>query len=111
MATLLRPHDPALVADLGRLLAPERVLFRPIDRLGRSADASLYRLIPEAVVRPRGLSEVRALLAYAPRHRRHLTFRTAGTSLSGQAVSDDPLVELAPPSRRVRGVPRRPPPS
>ena len=48
MATLLRPHDPALVADLGRLLAPERVLFRPIDRLGRSADASLYRLIPEA---------------------------------------------------------------
>src|SRR5258706_13448400 len=56
MATLLRPHDPALVADLGRLLAPERVLFRPIDRLGRSADASLYRLVPEAGVSPPGPS-------------------------------------------------------
>src|SRR5258706_5641630 len=96
MATLLRPHDPALVADLGRLLAPERVLFRPIDRLGRSADASLYRLIPEAVVRPRGLSQGRALLAYARRHRRHPTVPKAGTSLSGQTVSDELLVELAP---------------
>jgi D-lactate dehydrogenase len=102
MATPLRPHDPVLVADLGRLLAPERVLFRPIDRLGRSADASLYRLVPEAVVRPRDLSEVRALLAYAGRRRRHLTFRAAGTSLSGQAVSDDLLVELAPHWRGVR---------
>jgi D-lactate dehydrogenase len=99
---VLRPHDPVLIADLGRLLAPERVLFRPIDRLGRSADASLYRLIPEAVVRPRDLSEVKALLAYAGRHHRHLTFRTAGTSLSGQAVSDDLLVELAPHWRGVR---------
>src|SRR5260221_14194851 len=108
MATLLRPHDPALVADLGRLLAPERVLFRPIDRLGRSADASLYRLIPEAVVRPRGLSEVPALLAYAPRHRRHLTFPTARTSPSRQTGSDDLLVELAPPRRGRRGAPGGP---
>src|SRR5258708_28256168 len=97
MATLLRPHDPVLVADLGRLLAPERVLFRPIDRLGRSADASLYRLIPEAVVRPRGLSQVRALLAYARRHPPHPTFPTARTAPSPQAPSDPPLVRLPPP--------------
>ena len=92
----MRPADPILVRDLGGLLAPERVLSRPIDRLGRSADASIYRLIPDAVVRPKDLAEVRALLAYCTRHGRHLTFRTAGTSLSGQAVSDDLLVELAP---------------
>src|SRR6266404_5531095 len=29
MATLLRPHDPALVADLGRLLAPHRTRIGP----------------------------------------------------------------------------------
>jgi D-lactate dehydrogenase len=92
----MRPADPILVRDLSGLLAPERVLARPIDRLGRSADASIYRLIPDAVVRPRDLAEVRALLAYCARHGRHLTFRTAGTSLSGQAVSDDLLVELGP---------------
>ena len=98
----MRPRDDALVRDLGRVLAPERVLSRPIDLLGRSVDASIYRLIPRAVVRPRDIPEVRRLLAYARRHRRHLTFRAAGTSLSGQAVTDDILVELAPFWKGVR---------
>src|SRR5207244_6605497 len=94
--TLLAPADPVLVRDLGRLLAPDRVLSRPLDRLGRSVDASIYRLIPQVVVRPKDVDEVRALLRYARQHGRRLTFRTAGTSLSGQAVTDDVLVELAP---------------
>ena len=72
------------------------MLSRPLDRLGRSVDASIYRLIPQVVVRPRDLDEVRALLRYAHDRARRLTFRTAGTSLSGQAVTDDILVELAP---------------
>jgi D-lactate dehydrogenase len=98
----MRAHDPGLVADLARILDPDRVLYRPIDRLGRSVDASIYRLVPEAVVRPRDLAEVREILAYARRNRRHLTFRAAGTSLSGQAVTDDLLVEIAPFWRGVR---------
>ncbi len=72
------------------------MLSRPLDRLGRSVDASIYRLIPQVVVRPKDLDEVRALLRYARERRRRITFRTAGTSLSGQAVTDDVLVELAP---------------
>jgi len=95
-------RDDALVRDLGHVLAPERVLSRPIDLLGRSVDASIYRLVPRAIVRPRDLAEVRRLLAYARRRARHLTFRTAGTSLSGQAVTDDILVELAPFWKGVR---------
>src|SRR5262245_62417753 len=39
---------------------------------------------------------MRGLLGCARRRRRHLTFRTAGTSLSGQAVTDGILVELGP---------------
>jgi D-lactate dehydrogenase len=91
----LRAPDPALLRDLGRIVGPGRVLARPLDRLARSADASIYRLIPEVVVRPRSVDEVRGLLLCARRHRRGLTFRTAGTSLSGQAVTDQILVELA----------------
>jgi D-lactate dehydrogenase len=94
--------DPALVRELGSLLAPERVLTRPLDRLGRSVDASIYRLIPQAIVRPKDVHEVQALLGFARRARRALTFRTAGTSLSGQAVTDDILVELAPFWKSVR---------
>jgi D-lactate dehydrogenase len=78
------------------------VLSRPLDRLGRSVDASIYRLIPQVVVRPKDLDEVRGLLAYAREHGRRITFRTAGTSLSGQAVTDDILVELAPFWNRSR---------
>jgi D-lactate dehydrogenase len=90
------------VRDLGLLLAPARVLSRPLDRLGRSVDASIYRLIPQVVVRPQDLDEVRRLLAYARERGRRITFRTAGTSLSGQAVTDDVLVELAPYWNRSR---------
>src|SRR5689334_9076261 len=92
----IREPDLGLVRDLGALMAPERVLSRPIDLVARSVDASIYRLIPRAVARPRDLDEVRALLGYARARGRHLTFRTAGTSLSGQAVTDDILVELGP---------------
>ena len=31
----MRPADPAVVGDLERILSPDRVLSRPIDRLGR----------------------------------------------------------------------------
>jgi D-lactate dehydrogenase len=98
----MRHPDPGVVRDLEQLLSPDRVLSRAIDRLGRSADASIYRLIPEAVVRPRGAGEVRDLLAWARRRGRHMTFRAAGTSLSGQAVSDDVLVEIGPFFRGAR---------
>lgn len=92
----------APAADLRRLLAPDRVLDREIDRLARSGDASVYRMVPRVVVRPTGVAEVQSLFAWARRNARHLTFRAAGTSLSGQAVSDDVLVELGPFWRAFR---------
>ena len=61
---VLRETDPRVIEDLERILAPERVLTRPIDRLGRSADASIYRLIPQAIVRPRGVAEVQELFGW-----------------------------------------------
>lgn len=81
--------------DLERALGARAVRARALDRLARSADASIYRLIPEVVVRPRQLDDVRALFDVARQHRRSLTFRAAGTSLSGQAVTRGILVELA----------------
>jgi len=92
----VRPADPAVVFELRELLAPARVLARPIERLSRAADASIYRLVPEAVVRPLDTEEMRSLFAWCRRKRRHLTLRAAATSLSGQSVSDDLLVEVAP---------------
>jgi D-lactate dehydrogenase len=70
--------------------------------VARANDASVYRLVPEAVVQPTSIDEVRSLFRYSRDHRIPLTFRAAGTSLSGQAVTDGILVEAARYWQEVR---------
>ncbi len=80
---------------LAAIVDPSRVLTRPIDLIAFASDASFYRLIPKAVVLARGIDEIQKLFRFSHEHRIPLTFRTAGTSLSGQAVSEGILVEVA----------------
>ncbi|HXZ13083.1 MAG TPA: FAD-binding and (Fe-S)-binding domain-containing protein [Candidatus Sulfotelmatobacter sp.] len=80
---------------LGKFIEPGRVLTRPIDRIAFASDASFYRLIPRAVVLAKGTKEIQSLFRFSHQSRIPLTFRTAGTSLSGQAVTDGILVEVA----------------
>ncbi|MEV1172764.1 FAD-binding and (Fe-S)-binding domain-containing protein [Nonomuraea sp. NPDC049784] len=62
---------------------------RASDRLGMAHDASHYLLTPQAVLVPESAEQVAALLrAGLP-----VTFRSGGTSLSGQAVSERLLVD------------------
>jgi D-lactate dehydrogenase len=93
------PDRAAGGGDLSALLAdivePQRILTRFIDRIAFASDASFYRLIPQAVVLSRGIEEIQALFRFSHKQRIPLTFRTAGTSLSGQAVTDGILVEVA----------------
>lgn len=51
-----------------------------------------YRLIPQIVIRSKDEDEVSQLLKLASRHGLPVTFRAAGTSLSGQAISDSILI-------------------
>ncbi len=98
-----RPHQRARRAssrhrDAGLLVALEQaapggVAARASDRLGFAHDASHYLLVPQAVVAPRDASQVAALLRIGAQHRVPLTFRSAGTSLSGQAVTAGVLVD------------------
>lgn len=84
----------ALAEDLRQLVAAERVLTRPIDLIRYASDASLYRLIPKVVVLAADATEVAALFAYSRAQRVPMTFRSAGTSLSGQSQTDGILVEV-----------------
>lgn len=84
-----------LRSRLERILAPERVLTRPIDRVASASDASFYRLVPRAVVRPESVAEVRGLFRFCKAVGVPVTFRAAGTSLSGQAVTDGILADLS----------------
>jgi len=87
--------------SLAAIVGPERVLDRPVDLVAFASDASFYRLIPKAVVFAGDAEEVRALFRLSHARRLPMTFRAAGTSLSGQAVSDGVLVEVA---RHWRGI-------
>ena len=81
--------------SLGALLPASRVLTRPLDLAAYASDASFYTLTPAAVVRPKDTAEIKALCAWSKRERVPLTFRAAGTSLSGQAVTNGVLVDLS----------------
>jgi D-lactate dehydrogenase len=89
------PASDKLKQELGRIVEPSRVLTRPIDLIAFASDASFYRLIPKAVVLAQGIAEIQALFRFSHERKIPITFRTAGTSLSGQAVTDGILVEVA----------------
>jgi D-lactate dehydrogenase len=92
---------PDFSRTLREIVGDEHVLTRPIDLAAYACDASVYRLEPQAVVRPQSVGQVRQLFLACRCRRVPLTFRAAGTSLSGQAVTDGVLVDLARHWRQV----------
>ena len=85
----------AFKADVRQLLGEERVVDDPVRTFAFGTDASFYRLNPQAVVRVFTEDEVVQTLAKAREHETPVTFRAAGTSLSGQAITDSVLMKLS----------------
>ena len=81
--------------ELCSILPEERILTRPLERYAYANDASYFLLIPQAVVQPASINEIRGLFQFSQQNHIPLTFRAAGTSLSGQSVSNGILVVLA----------------
>lgn len=65
----------------------------PFDRVIAAVDASHYLLTPRAVVTPKDAGDVASLFSYATSSGEALTFRSGGTSLSGQASTGNILVD------------------
>lgn len=110
-ATLSNPSTSQTLPD--RQAAGERVAARlkgqvrgriytdPLMTYAWSGDASSYRLIPAVVVFINSEDEVRAVMAAARAEKLPITFRAAGTSLSGQAVTDGVLAVLGDGWRKL----------
>ncbi|MGD1985536.1 MAG: FAD-binding protein, partial [Desulfobacterales bacterium] len=81
-----------LYDDLRTFIPDTRLFTDPLRTLAYGTDASFYRLIPKIVIKADSETEVARILQAADRHNIPLTFRAAGTSLSGQAVTDSVLV-------------------
>lgn len=74
-----------MIEELRGALGQEFVLDRAIDRHARAHDASHYLMIPQAVVVAEDIAAVSAVLHLAAKHGTSVTFRSGGTSLSGQS--------------------------
>ncbi len=90
---------------LGRLvqaLGSDQVLPSALDLVRYASDASAYRLIPRAVVMPRDVADVVALLRTATQLSTPVVFRAGGTSLNGQTQTDSILVDVRRHWQRAR---------
>jgi D-lactate dehydrogenase len=113
MQSTLQSSTQQTIATPDRQAAGERVVKRlkgqvkgrmftdPLMTYAWSGDASSYRLIPAAVVFINSEDEVRAVMAAARAEGLPITFRAAGTSLSGQAVTDGVLAVLGDGWRKL----------
>ena len=85
------PHDDS----------PVPTSTRATDRLAMAHDASHYLLVPASVATPRTAADVAALFRASHESGVPLTFRSGGTSLSGQGVTDGVLADTRAAFRAV----------
>ncbi len=97
------PATADLVAELRRHGVAD-VDDSTLARALYSADASLYRVVPQAVVRPRHREELLAVLEVSRLSGVPLTMRGAGTSIAGNAVGPGIVVDCARHLNRVVSV-------
>src|SRR5690554_1810245 len=84
----------AFLSAIEQQIPSERCFSDPLSMLTMGTDASFYRLLPKLVIRVESEAEVAFILQQASAHQVAVTFRAAGTSLSGQAISDSVLIVL-----------------
>lgn len=82
----------AYLQEASQFIPQERIYTDELRRLAWGTDAGFYRLIPQIVIRSTNEAEVARLLQIADRYQLPVTFRAAGTSLSGQSISNSILI-------------------
>ena len=93
----------AVVAELRRLGVTD-VDDSSLTRALYSTDASLYRVVPQVVVRPRSTEEVLATLAACRSTGTPLTSRGAGTSIAGNAVGTGVVLDFSRHLNRIHEI-------
>ena len=78
--------------ELLTFISDERIYNDQIRCFAWGTDAGFYRLVPQLVVRTVNEDEVSRIMLAAAKYNIPVTFRAAGTSLSGQSVSDSVLI-------------------
>ena len=91
---MLSEHYQFFAEQVAEFLPEKCVITDYTRRLAYGVDASFYRLMPQLVLILDNESEVVRVIKAAAQAKLPVTFRAAGTSLSGQAQSDSILIML-----------------
>lgn len=78
--------------EVGKFVPKNALYTDELRRFAWGTDAGFYRLVPKIVIRSSNEKEVSKILETASKFDVPVTFRAAGTSLSGQSVSDSVLI-------------------
>ena len=90
------------LTDVSASIADDRIYTDELRRFAWGTDAGFYRMTPHVVVRSKSEDEIVSILKSASANKVPVTFRAAGTSLSGQAVSDSVLVVAGKNWEKIR---------
>lgn len=94
MSSELSEHYQFFADQVAEFLPKNRIITDYTRRLAYGVDASFYRLIPQLILILASEAEVVRVIKAAAQAKLPVTFRAAGTSLSGQAQSDSILIML-----------------
>lgn len=89
---MLPSNYQELKDELSKSIDPKRVITNPLQLLAYGTDASFYRLIPKIVVQVHSEKEAVEVIRLTGKMNIPVTYRAAGTSLSGQAITDSVLM-------------------
>lgn len=88
-------HYQSFLSELKTAIPDTQLIDDPLKNLVYSTDASFYRLIAKLVVIVDNETQLKSTLKLANKFLVPVCFRAAGTSLSGQAITDSVLIKLS----------------
>ena len=80
------------LGEIRQFLPADRIYTDELRTLGWGTDASFYREIPKVVIRSADEDELACIIKVCSKYKLPYTFRAAGTSLSGQSLSNSVLI-------------------
>ena len=94
--------NQTFLREVRRILPKDRILTDELNTLAWGTDAGEYRMVPGAVLRTGNEEEVSKILLAASQNRVPVTFRAAGTALSGQSITDSVLLVAREEWEKIR---------
>jgi FAD/FMN-containing dehydrogenase len=102
------PSMEPLFTDLQRIFKGS-ILTHRHDRLEYAHDASIYEVIPQAILEPRDAKDIQALVKFVHKNKEQypslsMTTRSAGTDMSGAAIGNSLILSMTRYFAHIEGV-------